>query len=191
MADVVSPLDEHLLAGRFGRAGQPTVSLSEVPAFRLFQLAAWPETASNVAEIGAKALGVAKAPGPGKSVPGKNGTLLRVEPMKWWLIAEGHAGSGPPHIPPDDGNFLDLSHSRTWLKVGGDNAAVLLNHFLPIDLRESSFPANSVASTAFHHIGVTLWWSEGDINLLLPRSFALSLWQMLHESAAQYGLDVT
>ncbi|MGI9499039.1 MAG: sarcosine oxidase subunit gamma [Geminicoccaceae bacterium] len=191
MADMVSALDDHLVTGRFGGSEQPAVSLSEMPAFNLFQLAAWPETVSKVADIVIKTAGIAKAPGPGKASAGDKGTLLRVEPLKWWLIANGHAGMTPPVIPPEKGSFLDLSHSRTWLKMGGEKADVLLNHFLPIDLREDSFPTGSVASTAFHHIGVTLWHSDDGFNLLLPRSFAASLWQMLQESATQYGLEVT
>ncbi len=190
MADVVSPLDGHLVVGRLGDAEQPAVSLSEVGEHTLFQLAAWPETLAQTGEAAAKALGLSAAPGPGRAAFGNSGTLMRVEPLKWWLIAEGSMVSAPAAISPEDGSLLDLSHSRTWLKVNGEKADGLLNHFLPIDLRESSFPSGSVASTTFHHIGVTLWRNEGDINLLLPRSFAAALWQMLYESALQYGVDV-
>ncbi|MGI9489806.1 MAG: sarcosine oxidase subunit gamma [Geminicoccaceae bacterium] len=190
MADVVSPLDNHLAAGRPGHGEQPAVSLSEVREHTLFQLAAWPETIAQTGEVAAQTLGLSAIPGPGQVTTGSNGTLMRVEPLKWWLVAEGSTASAPAAILPEEGNFLDLSHSRTWLKVSGKKAEVLLNHFLPIDLREGSFPTGSVASTAFHHIGVTLWRAEDDINLLLPRSFAASLWQMLCESAMQYGVAV-
>ncbi len=191
MADVVSPLDEHLTTGRFGRAGQPAVSLSEVTGHGLFQLAAWPHSVANVADIGAKGAGASKAPGPGEASTGDKGALLRIEPLKWWLIAEGQVQMAPPLLPPKLGHVLDLSHARTWLKIGGEKAEMLLNHYLPINLHTNAFPSGSVASTAFHHVGVTLWRSDSDLNLLLPRSFAASLWQMLEESALQYGLDVS
>ena len=188
MADVVSALDDHRAAGRFGAGERPAVSLSEVRELSLFQLAAWPETCRTIGETAAGVLGTSSPPGPGQAMTGKKGALLRIEPLKWWLIAEGTAAMDPPAIPPDEGNVLDLSHSRTWLKVDGDKADMLLNHFLPIDLRSDAFPAGSVASTAFHHVGVTLWRGADGFNLLLPRSFAASLWQMLQESALQYGL---
>jgi heterotetrameric sarcosine oxidase gamma subunit len=191
MVDVASPLDEHLAAGRGGSADKASITLSEVPTPCLFQLAAWPDTLSEVGAIGARAIGVSNAPGPGEAVSGEKGTLMRIEPLKWWLVAEDHVAIAPPDIPAAEGSFLDLSHSRTWLKVSGEKADVLLNHFLPIDLRERSFPAGSVASTAFHHVGVTLWRDERDFNLLLPRSFAQSLWEMLRDSAKQYGFEVT
>ena len=190
MADVASPLDDHFTA-RSGVSAEAQVTFADVKDFRLFLLAAWPQTVSKVGAIGAEATGVSNAPGPGEAVSGDKGTLMRIEPLKWWLIAEDHDAIIPPDIPPAEGSFLDLSHSRTWLKVSGEKADVLLNHFLPIDLRQRSFPAGSVASTAFHHVGVTLWRTERDVNLLLPRSFALSLWELLHESTQQYGFEVT
>ena len=61
---------------------------------------------------------------------------------------------------------------------------------LPIDLREISFPLNSVASTVFHHCSVTLWRSKNGYELFLPRAFALSLWEVLLESAAQFGYEI-
>jgi sarcosine oxidase gamma subunit len=47
-----------------------------------------------------------------------------------------------------------------------------------------------VAATAFHHVGVTLWRSEAGYELFLPRGFALSLWELLYESAQQFGVEV-
>jgi heterotetrameric sarcosine oxidase gamma subunit len=97
------------------------------------------------------------------------------------------------HLPDIDrqfGTVLDLSHSRTWLRLSGDKAPRLLNHFLPIDLRESAFATGAVASTALHHVGVTLWREAGSYSLLIPRSFALSLWELVTETAQQYGVTV-
>ena len=70
------------------------------------------------------------------------------------------------------------------------DSTTLLNRHLPIDLRENSFPLNSVASTAFHHCSVTLWRSVEGYELFLPRAFALSLWEILVESASQFGYEI-
>jgi heterotetrameric sarcosine oxidase gamma subunit len=115
--------------------------------------------------------------------------LLRVEPLKWWVISEREN----MHLPDIDrqlGTVLDLSHSRTWLRLSGDKTPTLLNHFLPIDLRESAFATGAVASTALHHVGITLWREAGAYSLLIPRSFALSLWELVTETAQQYGVAV-
>jgi len=66
----------------------------------------------------------------------------------------------------------------------------LLNRNLPLDLRPSSFPVGSVASTVFHYVGVTLWHSDEGFELFLPRSFAVSLWELLQKNAAQFGFEV-
>ena len=85
---------------------------------------------------------------------------------------------------------VDLSHSRTRVRLQGDDVTAVLNSFLPLDLRPASFPVGAVASTAFHHCGVTLLRSENCYELFLPRGFALSLWELLMESAMQYGLEI-
>ncbi len=86
--------------------------------------------------------------------------------------------------------MLEITQSRVWIKVSGSHAETLLNHFLPLDLREGAFPVGHVASSALHHVGVILWRTENCYNLFIPRSFAVSLWEMLCESAEQYGLEV-
>ncbi|MGR3913232.1 MAG: sarcosine oxidase subunit gamma, partial [Gammaproteobacteria bacterium] len=96
-----------------------------------------------------------------------------------------------PALAPEHGAILDLSHSRTHLRIGGVQAATLLNRHLPLDLREASFKQGAVASSALHHAGVTLWRSARGYELFIPRGFALSLWEILLESAAQFGAEIT
>ena len=112
-------------------------------------------------------------------------SLLRIEPLKWWIVNQKISD-----LSIDDGTFLDLSHSRTLIRISGQDAATLLNRHLPIDLRELSFPVNSVANTVLHHAGVTLWKSNHGFELFLPRAYALSLWEVLLESSAQFGYEV-
>jgi sarcosine oxidase gamma subunit len=45
-------------------------------------------------------------------------------------------------------------------------------------------------STAFHHVGITLWCSDDGFELFIPRGFALSLWEVLAETAAQFGAEI-
>jgi heterotetrameric sarcosine oxidase gamma subunit len=190
MADTTSALRDHLSSGRFGRPGPAGVVLSEIRRFALTQIAAWPETAAATGADVARAAGCHAAPGPGQMAAGPKATLLRVEPLKWWLI-EQTASEIQLRLPIQAGAVLDLSDSRTWIHLDGSAAGPLLSHFLPLDLREAAFPCGAVASSAFHHVGVTLWRVRSGFNLLLPRSFAASLWELLIASAEQYGLEVT
>ncbi len=185
MAERTSALAGHYPRGPLGAEGGIGVILSEVADLILHQIGAWPDTVSAVGEQAARSVAAPGAPPPCRAVVGEGGALLRVEPLKWWIVE-----APAPELSPEEGATLDLSHSRTWLRVSGPRAATLLNRHLPLDLRESPFPVGSVASTAFHHVGVTLWRAEAGFELFLPRGFALSLWEMLLESAAQFGVEV-
>ena len=192
MVKIGSALDEHLSKGAHPQGETVGVSLTEVSDFRLTQIAAWPESLHLVEAEIARFADCDAAPGPGRATTGTSGTLLRVEPLKWWLINGSDADGDPaPKIASSEGAVLDLSSSRTWVRLTGPRATFLLNHFLPINLSDTAFPEGSVAATAFHHVGVTLWRDDRGHNLLLPRSFAASLWELLVESSAQYGYEIT
>lgn len=185
MAERISALKGHYETGRFGEEGDPGVTFIEAPAPVLYQVAAWPDTLETVAARVADMAGAGAAPSPGKAVAGRNGALLRVEPFKWWLY-----GIRARDLDPEQGTTLDLSHSRVQLRVAGPQARECLNRLVPLDLREQSFPAGSVASSAMFHVGVTLWRSEEGYELFLPRGFAVSVWEVLFDTAVQFGAEV-
>ncbi len=178
----VSALASHYRPVSAANAG---VILTEVENLTLWQLATWPETIQRVAQNVAAQLSVPAVPGFGQAVSHNSISMLRIEPLKFWVI-----GSALTEIDANDGVVIDLSHSRTHIRITGDRAVTLLNSYLPLDLREQSFPPGSVASSAFHHIGVTLWRSDAGYELFVPRGFAVSLWELLVESATQYELSV-
>ena len=180
-----SALEGHTKPGHYGAGDQTGIIFEECQNLVLFQIAAWPDSLSRVSTLAAEIAGAAEAPGPGKAIVGDKATLLRIEPLKFWLL-----GTAASDLRAEEGATLDLSHSRTHLKVSGPHAATLLNRFLPLDFREEAFPTGSVASTAFHHVVITLWRSGAGYELFLPRGFALSLWELLREGAAQFGYDI-
>ena len=184
----VSALAGHYGIGKFGALGagdETGVILQELPDLVLHQVAAWPDTVAQVEQRIADALGVDQAPAPCRSVSSATGAALRVEPLKWWLD-----GVQAPDMDAEQGTTLDISHSRTRLRVAGPDAAEFLNRFLPIDLRESAFPVGAVASSIIHHVGVTLWRSSAGYEIFIPRGFAWSLWQGFVEVAEQFGVEV-
>lgn len=186
MVERISALSGAYETGRFEVDGKIGVTLCEIPDLSLHQIASWPDTLAETADIAAKAIDATSAPGPGRAVQGGKGALLRVEPLKFWLV-----GEGVPEISTDQGATLDLSHSRTRVRISGPEAATLINRHLPIDLRETAFPVGAVGSSAFDHVGVTLWRTEVGYELFLPRGFALSLWDVLLLGAAQFGYQVS
>ncbi len=185
MVDRVSALDGHYKKGRFGEAGEAGLMLQEIRDLTLHQVAAWPETLTSTGNKAARVVGKQSAPGPCAAAVGKKGALLRIEPLKWWVF-----GVEAPKLKPADGTALDISHSRTHLRVSGARASEFLNRNLPLDLRDEAFPVGSVASSSMHHVGVTLWRSDHGYELFMPRGFALSLWEVMFETAQQFGVDI-
>lgn len=188
MANAISPLQPIRRAGQFGTPGKPGVTIQEVTGYGLLQFSAWGTTLAQTGAEAARLAGCSVAPEPGRVVSGFNGILMRVEPLKWWLVTPADRSHPKPELAAEEGAVLDMQDARCWLRISGDKAETLLNHFLPLNLRPSVFVVGAVATTAFHHVGATLWRDADGLNLLLPRSSALSLWQLLSESAHQYGL---
>ena len=185
LAKRTSALEEHYLRGHYGDHPNSNIIFEEQKDLILHQIAFWPET---IAKIEPPLMGLVdkiSLPKPGKSLVDGDMALLRIEPLKIWTI-----GTISPQFETDDSVILDISHARTQIRISGLDAANLLNRYLPIDLREPSFPIGSVISSAFHHVGVTLWRTEAGYELFLPRGFALSLWELLLNGAAQFGYDV-
>ncbi len=185
MVDRVSALAGHNEPTHLGDPAKTGVILSEPADLVLHQVAAWQDSIDAVGAELAKLIGVEAAAGPCSSTSGDKGSMLRIEPMKWWLV-----GIEAPEFDAERAVTLDLSHSRTRLGISGADAAEFLNRHLPLDLREDSFPVGSVASSAIHHVGVTLWRTPEGYELFIPRGFALSLWEGLVESAQQFGVEI-
>ncbi len=175
MVDRISALAGYYRTGKFGILENDTagVVIEELRDLVLHQIACWPDTLDVVAKLATKA------------ASGNNASLLRIEPLKWWLL-----GAKAPEVSAEHGNTLDISHSRTRIRITGDSATEFLNRHLPLDLREDSFAVGAVGSTAIHHVGVTLWRSADGYELFVPRGFALSLWEGFVASATQFGLEV-
>ena len=162
------------------------VTLHATPELTLHQIAAWPDTLTIVGERAMRAAGLTdanRAPGPGQSQTRDKTdcAVLRVAPLKWWLL-----GAQPPQLPTEHGATLDLSHARARVIICGAMSAELLNRHMALDLRPDHFPPGAVASCALHHIGATLWHSPRGYELFIPRGFALSIWEMLLQTAAQF-----
>jgi len=191
MAERASALSANYPRGRLGPADMDSgASLSEVRNLSLLQIAAWPDTLAEVGAGLAAQLGISAPPGACEAAFTERGSLLRVEPLKWWLIDGDIAAVAAAFADAGRAVTLDQSQSRTRVRIGGPRAAELLNRHLPLDLREASFPVGRLANTGFHHAGVTLWRHEQGYDLLLPRGFALSLWELLMAAGEQFGAEV-
>lgn len=190
MVERVSALEGHLGPRQVGTVGEAGagVLLSERRIGSLWQIAAWPDRLAAVGAQAAALAGVAKAPGPGRSEAGPTGRLIRLEPLKWLL--ERGEGAPAPELDLADGTVLDLSHARTQIRVEGSAASELIARLVAIDTRAGKFAEGAVAQTAYHGVGITLIRRGAGYDLLVLRSFALTLWEELAEIGAQFGCEI-
>lgn len=194
MLEKISALASHCLTGLAGEIGSdgPGVTLREIRDAGLWQISGWPGTMEEVGTRLASIVGAEAAPGPLKSAAGSKGTLIRVQPFVWWLTrASEQTAKEAMAIDAEQGIALDLSHSRTIIRIEGPRARDLLNRGLSTDLRPGSFPEGAFAGGAIHQVGVNLHHRDGGYDLYVPRGFAVTLWEFLTDTAAQWGCEVT
>lgn len=193
MLDRVSAIAGHYHTGRFGIGPDgPGVTLSEIRDAGPVQIAAWPDSLTAVGTRLAELTGAGAAPGPRRSAAGAKGTLLRMQPLAFWLTgADAATVAEAMAIEVASGTAVDLTHSRTVIRIEGSRAAELLNRGLPLDLSPDAFPDGACGASAIHHVGVQLHRRDGGFDLYIPRTFAVSIWEFLTETAAQWGYEVT
>lgn len=159
-----------------------SVSVSAVARGSLWQVACWADSFMAVEQRLSTALGI-DAPAPGAvSVAGDGRLLVRVEPLKWWVLGED--GAECPLLPEaSEGAWLDMSHDQASIEVSGADAAELLKRMVSIDLRDGSFPDLSFASTTVHHMFLKVLRQDRDgapcYRLMVMRSYADDLREMV------------
>jgi len=180
-----SSLDSIYLPGSYPNTNNITLTFKENNNLFLKQLACWPNTLLETEKFIKQELGLNNVPDFNKGFVNEEFSIWRIEPLKWWLLKKAL------NLPEELGTNLDLSHAFTSINISGENASLLLNRFLPIDLRESMFPEFSSASASIHHVSIKLLKiSKNNYKLFIPRGFALSIWEILIESSRQFGYEI-
>ena len=162
-----------------------TLTFQEIRDLDIKQIAAWPSTIEKVDLKLANMINITSAPGFNRAISIDNKHILRTEPLKWWVI-----GGGNIEIASEEGAIVDLSHAFTSIEIKGDSVKGFMNRHLPLDLRDQSFPVNSIASSAIHHVSIKIWRTDHGYRLFIPRGYALSIWEILLETASQFGYEI-
>ncbi|HUF55602.1 MAG TPA: hypothetical protein VMM55_03480 [Thermohalobaculum sp.] len=184
-----SALEGHLGPGRRGLdVPEPGVRLSERRAGALWQVTAWPDRLGDAGAAAAAEAGVEAAPGPLRAAFGDGAVLMRTEPLRWLIVAEAEMAA--PALDAEVGTLLDLGHARTILQIEGPEARALMARLAPLDFRPDAFPEGTVATSAVHHVAVTMLARGDGFDLLCFRSFGLALFEHVAEIAGQFGLEV-
>ena len=162
-----------------------SLAFKEIRDLDIKQISAWPSTIEIIDSKLANIIDTSNAPSFNQALSNNDKHILRIEPLKWWAI-----GGGNIEVVSKEGSVVDLSHAFTMIEIQGDSVRDFLNRHLPLDLRDHSFPINYVASSAIHHVSVKIWRTSQGYRLFIPRGFALSIWEILLETASQFGYEI-
>ena len=180
-----SAIKEKYNIGKYPFEDNIKIIFSENHNLIIQQIAAWPDEISNIEKFFSDQLGVQKNIDFNRGEILNNNSVWRMEPSKWWLLGTSI------EVPENLGTSLELSHAFTSISIDGEKSDILLNRHLPLDLRLDSFSLHSSASSAIHHVSVKLFRiSEKEFRLFIPRGFALSIWEILIETASQFGYEI-
>lgn len=193
MLESRSALANHLKPGRFGAGTDIGVTLSEVRGRHIFQAAGWPETFPSISKRLAETAGT--------TVPGAfrlasvadTVTAIWIGAERLWFTTEdaGLLARLAASVDDEEAVLLDLSQSRTIIRVAGSTARAVLAKGVAIDLHADAFPVQAVAQTMVEHAG-TLVHRVGPeaFEIYVPRSYAAAIWHSLTVSSAEFGYQV-
>tara|TARA_Y100000748_G_scaffold220399_1_gene185315 strand:- start:364 stop:966 length:603 start_codon:yes stop_codon:yes gene_type:complete len=165
-----------------------TIYFSLDSNLKIQQIATWPEEFNKLVEHLNSFLSNGSCSKHGLVNINKNYSIIRTEPLKWWTL--GESDKIISSLNKLNVVTLDLSHSWVKLNITGPNSEKLLLHHVPLDLRNKNFPSLTFASSVIHNVGVKLLKNQKGYSLFLPRSFAVSLWNLIEQTALRYEYKI-
>jgi sarcosine oxidase subunit gamma len=172
--------------------GSVVLTVAEQPGSTVLHL----ESARQGGDLNAilSALGLVELPGIGASGGRDGASLLGIGPSIWLLMMEpGRALAAALAIGgPLEAAFaasLDASHAYTRMAIAGPKADELLAKGCAIDLHPRRFPPGACAVTALAGMRCIIRRvAQERFEILVGRSYAVSLWEWLRDVTAEYGV---
>ncbi len=199
MAERLSALAPAYRAGSFGasHAAGPGIVLAERRKLAMVQVAA------IGGEIEATRRGITTAVGltpdaqPNRAVASERTSVLWVGPGRWLVVEPERADANleallRSALPASQTALIDLSSSRTVLRIAGPSARDLLAKGCAIDLHPEAFSAGACAQSLLGHVAMLVHAVDDapTLDIYVARSFGLTVWEWLTELAAEYGYRV-
>ena len=118
--------------------------------------------------------------------------ILWTGPNRWLFSEQEQRDLGAKlRETVEPATVVDLSHSRTSIRISGQHARHVLMKASPLDWHPCAFKAGQCAQTTAFHISALIDCREVDtFDLYVARSFAQSFWESLIEAAMEYGIRI-
>lgn len=175
----------------------PGIIIAERPPLAMVQVAALNGAEGTVRAAVAAALDMMVPAKPNHASRKDVVTVLWIGPDRWLVVEPERPGraldvrlnealTGVPAI------LIDLSHSRTVFRIAGRSSRDLLAKGCGIDFHPRAFPMDSCVQSLLGHVGTLLHAVDEapSFDLYVARSFAVTVWEWLIESATEYGYRI-
>ena len=170
-----------------------TVAIRELPGLQTFDLRVAPGSPAQAAV--ADALGIKLPVKPGlvqrRSISSGDEALVFCLAPDWWLIVgyEEAEQKLAPLLLRSEYHFsvVDVSGQRTTIELEGPDVREVLAHLWDQDLREKSFPVESVSQGLMAKAPVIVCHvAPYRYRVMVRSSFALHLWKALVDAAEEW-----
>lgn len=198
MFEPASALAAALAAGgRDGADGRRSLRLAEMRGLELVQLGVFAGCERAFAAAVEPLLGLTLPESGAHPVQASNPRVgwvraYRIARDQYWICSRNGALGAQlaGAIPPEVGTATGLSNGRVRIALEGAMAGTALATLLPIDLHPAVFRVGDCAQTGMHHVGVLLERTgAGRYEIIVLRTFAQDIWELLADAALQHGYD--
>lgn len=196
MLERISPLIGLMKPGRFGNSAPDSrpVLVAEMYGRRIIQATAWPQTAPPMGRALKKATGCTLPRTVGRTVTAEGLTVMRIGPRRFWLVSERRFELDPSVFTPAMAAVLELTDSRTVLRIEGRHTRDVLAKGLPIDNDRSVLPPDSCIQSVIGHIPVLVHLpaslDDEAFEIYVPSTYARSFLDWLIDAATEYGCEI-
>ena len=191
-----SALKGVLEAGTYGRelVGGPGVILRERPNLWITQVAAYGHTAEEAGTIIENLLGAFPPREPNRSVRVEATQICWVGPHRWWIIEtkQEHRADAIARQLGDGAAVTAQGHGRSCIRLAGPSARTLLSQGCTLDFHPSRFAAGHCAQSSLGHVNALINCLDDEpiFDLFVLRSYAVSVWEWITDSAGEFGYRV-
>jgi heterotetrameric sarcosine oxidase gamma subunit len=199
MAERLSALAAGYRPGSFGALGAagPGIVIAERRNLAIVQVAA-PAGEAATLQVGlTSVLGIAPPDAPNRVSSTNTASILWVGPQRF-LVVEAEQGWRDLEavlrsaLAGSAAAVTDVGSGRTVFRISGPRTRDLVAKGSGIDFHPRVFPAGACAQGLLGHVGA-LFHAVDDtpvFDLYVARSFGLTVWEWLQESAAEFGYRV-
>jgi sarcosine oxidase subunit gamma len=199
MAERLSALADTYQRGDLGatRGDGPGIIIAERRPLAMVQVAAFSGAAVAVRATIATALGLTVVATPNHAAQKDGVTILWVGPDRWLVVEPERPGRElgarlDEALTSTPATLTELSHGRTVFRIAGRSSRDLLAKGCGVDFHPRAFPAGSCVQSLLGHVAALLHAVDDapSFDLYVARSYALTVWEWLTESATGFGCRI-